>query len=243
MDTFSKDVITQIEKKHIAPRPRWIFIVRNAGTWIVSGLLIVVGAMVISAAWYSLFDNDWDVYSYGGANPFIFILQNIPYFWIAIALVLFGLVFLSFRQTREGYHYAAGAIVVGTIVISIVAGAMLFGIGAGEHVERLAYTYVPYYRGTEERHADVWMDPAHGLLAGTINHIDSTTQFTLTDLAGVRWTVIASGTQWQPDASLREGAVIKLVGTPATDTVIFVAKEIRPWSSSSEYRSPLPAKK
>ncbi len=213
--------------------------VRDAGTWVLSGLLLVIGAMVISAAWYSLFDNDWDAYAHVGANPLISLLQNVPYFLIAIALVLFGLVFLIFRKTREGYHYAAGAIIVGTIIIGLVAGAMLFGVGAGEHVEHLASTYIPYYHGAEERQAELWMNPADGLLAGTINQINSSTQFVLTDLAGTQWIVAASGTRWESGARLFQGSTIKLVGSLSTGTATFIAKEIRPWFSTWERQQPL----
>jgi hypothetical protein len=239
MDTFSKDIVKKIEKQHITPRSRWIFAARDIGTWVLSGILLIIGAMVISAAWYSLFDHDWDVYAYVGANPLVSFLENVPYFWIAIALVLFGLVFLTFRKTREGYHYAAGAIVVGAIVIGLVAGAMLFGIGAGEHVERLASTYVPYYQSAQERQAELWMNPDHGLLAGTINQIDSTTQFVLTDLEGKQWTITASGTRWRSGAHPFQGSAIKLIGSVVTGTTMFIAKEIRPWFSVWERQRPL----
>lgn len=241
MDAFSKDVVKKIEKQRIAPRPRWFFMARDAGTWILSGVLLVIGALVISAAWYSLFDHDWDVYTYVGANPFVSLLENIPYFWIAIALVLFGLVFLTFRKTREGYHYAAGAIIVGAVVIGLVAGGMLFGVGAGEHVEHLASAYVPYYYGADERQEELWMDPASGLLAGTIDRVDSTTQFTLTDFSGNQWVVAATGTRWESGTRPVRGAVIKLIGAPATETTTFIAKEIRPWFSAWDRRLPPPS--
>jgi hypothetical protein len=226
MKNFSKDILHTIEQNRIEPRPRWVFLMRQAallGGFILS---VLVGGLSVSVILLSLADLDWDAPRMMGAHPGPFLVAYLPYVWVAL-LIVFGIVaYYEMRNTKSGYRYRAATILAASFLASLAVGGILHGFGMGQIAERRFADVIPQYRGLDARKMNLWMRPGDGMLAGTMVSGSATTTFVLEDFAGIRWTVSAIGATQYGTIGTGRVRVIGSVVRPGE----FRATEIFPWT-------------
>jgi hypothetical protein len=228
MKNLIQDTLNKIKKEHIAPEPRWKFLARKFGAWIVLLLIVLLGALSVSVAYYLLAQLDWEVPTSMHQSRLVYGFSVFPYFWLVL-LGIFGMgAFWSLRKTENGYRFSGlkiTLVVVGGILFS---GIFLSAIGVNKQLNRSMMQNVPYYAMHTTTKETQWMQPEKGFLAGTIQSINGK-NITLNDLNGQKWEVeMAEKIVVRPSANVSVGQMIKIVGAKKAGQN-FEALEIRPW--------------
>lgn len=239
MNNFSKNILHTIEQEQIEPRPRWIFLVRQAALFIAFIFSILIGGVSVAVILFSVNDIDWDAPRMMNAHPGPFLLTYLPYVWV-IALVLFGLMaYYEVRHTKTGYRYRTATLLGASFLASLVVGVFLHSVGAGQAIDRRFSVMMPQYRGLDARKASLWMRPGDGMLAGTIISGSATSTFVMEDFMGVRWVVDAKDAI-RHGVLGNEGSVrVRVIGSVAAPG-IFRATELFPWARHAMMQDGLP---
>ncbi len=230
MENIVRDTVAKIRSQGIVPEPRSAYLVRKYFVWGALGVVVILGALSFSVAYFLLSSLDWDLYRFMRLDPVIYTLSIFPYFWAILIGALFVVAFADIRKTETGYRFSRLKIAL-SIVGSVVAlGAVLSFFGIGEAFGVMMAKDFPYYG----RHLVVtketqWMRPDQGLLSGTIDELSNST-IGLNDLSGRRWNIAMDGqTTVMPAATMSTGEMIKVIGTRTGESG-FRAIEIRPWA-------------
>ena len=85
---ISRDVLKTIEEKHIKPKPRWTFLLKDYAIWILGAFSLIVGSLAFSVIIYMLKNNDWEVYRHLSGSLPGFVVITMPYFWLIFLAIL-----------------------------------------------------------------------------------------------------------------------------------------------------------
>jgi len=174
MKNLIKDTIGKIKDEHIVPEPRWKYLVRKYGVWLLFGLIVIFGAASFSAGYFMLANLDWDLYRLMHQNVFSYSLSIFPYFWAVLIGIFMLIAFLDIRKTETGYRFSWLKISLITIGSIIVFGTAMSFVGLGGRFNAMMANGMPYYAQhmmvTKETQ---WMQPEAGFLSGTIVSISN----------------------------------------------------------------------
>lgn len=206
---ISDQTLKLISKNHIKPIPKWEFVAKNFGLWtgLLISLIILIIAFGLSA--FGLLDN-----------------IIIPYLWLFLSIIFFGLSFLLFNKTKNAYHFTHLQIIFFIILISFIFGSLLFKTGFANRFDR-SLGQNNLYRQMVPMRINAWSNPQNGYLSGTINTIDNNT-FTLSDFSGKLWQINFENAIVRGRVNLSINSQIKLIGSQSGNNS-FIATEIRPW--------------
>lgn len=228
MKNLIQDTLNRIKKEHIAPEPRWKFLVRKFSAWAVLGLIVLLGAVSISVVFYLLSQLDWEMPGTMHQNAFVYGLSVFPYFWLILLGIFVAIAFFGVRETEAGYRFSWFKIISITIAGILLIGFFMSLIGFGGRFNGMMMQGVPYYARHMVTKETQWMQPENGFLAGTIGAVSGTT-LEISDLNGRNWNVqLNDKTLVRPSVTLASGQMIKIIGTKK-DAQNFAAFEIRPW--------------
>lgn len=229
---FSKEVLHTIEREQIAPRPRWIFFVRQLS--LLGGLVfsILIGGISVSVLLFSIADIDPAAERMMRMHPGPFFITYLPYAWI-LTLVAFGIVaYYDLRNIKGAYRYRTATLLGVSLFSSIIVGSIFHAIGAGKFTERQLVRRVPRYQELDARKERMWMRPNEGMLAGQIMPGPATSSCMLYDFSGQRWTVEVSDSLHQRVSEGFFGERVRIIGDMVRPGV-FRATEIFPWGRAS----------
>lgn len=228
MKNLIQDTLNRIRSEHIAPEPRWKFLLRKFGIWAFVISIIVLVALATSVVYYLLSQLDWDLYGFMHQNAFFYVLSMLPYFWLILSGTLVVAAFLGMRETEGGYRLSGFKIVSVIIAGVFVIGFLLTSAGLGNRLNGMMMRGVPFYAQNIETREKQWMRPEQGFLAGTISGVHGN-ELELVDLNGEKWIIgINEKTFMRPMVDVSVGQMIKIIGMKKSK-VIFIASEIRPW--------------
>ena len=238
MENLGDKVLRKIKEGHIAPKPRWQFLLKDYFIWFVFLVSLLLGSLAFCVALYLLSTNDWDLYQYLHTTLIGHILISIPYLWIGILAVFVLVAHYNFKHTKSGYRRETYFVVGLSVVGSIVLGTFLHTLGAGEKIEDTIAASVPYYEKLTccGNRKDIWDQPASGLLGGTIMVVLDENNFELKDFSGTDWRIQEDDDtlEYEPLA-IKAGEEVKIIGEKKQDFV-FWAREIRPWKNKGAAR-------
>lgn len=226
MADLSRKIFEVIREKHLQPKPRWQFLLRDYMIWLFSGLSVILGSLSFSVA-LSIW-NDYDLGGLKAMRPEFYenIILNLPYFWFGFIALFALLAYYNFKHTKEGYRHQAGLLLAASIFLSIILGAGLHYLGAGRQIDRALHHNFRYY-GRMVRHTeDFWMRPEKGFLAGEVVHIEAG-NFRFRDLSRKTWIVDAGEATWHHNLKLQAGLKLRLLGE--AEDGVFRARDIMPW--------------
>ncbi|MDZ4385487.1 MAG: hypothetical protein U0944_03650 [Candidatus Moranbacteria bacterium] len=227
MKNLIQDTLSRIKTEHIAPEPKWKFLLRKAGAWVLVGAVVLLGAAAIAAAYYLISQLDWDLYRFTRRSPFAYVLPMIPYFWLILLGAFILAAFFGVRRTESGYRFSGLWVVVLVVVGIALAGFLMARAGFGSRLDGMMRG-VPFYARSIETQEKQWMQPEEGFLAGTVRSA-SEGAIDLNDLDGEQWNVkVDEKTLVRPAADVSTGQMIKIIGTKQSARD-FSAAEIRPW--------------
>ena len=230
---ISQKTLKTIEEKKIRPEAKWHFLLKDYSLWFFFVFSVILGALSVSAILFMVTDHDWDVYEYLDRSLFEHVFISMPYLWISILLFLMFFAYYDFEHTRQGYRYEIHKIILASVLISIIFGAVLFFGGVGQGIHEVFSRQVPFYNNLVYDKYDVWDNPQKGLLSGEITNVENENEFLLRDFKGNFWRIDKEESlecldRCFDESLIQTGRQIKLIGQMGTDSIFFV-KAIRPW--------------
>ena len=210
---LSQEVLKKIEEKHIKPKPRWTFLLKDYAVWILGALALFSGGLAFAVVIYMVKNNDWEVYkNINGSLP-QFVVLTMPYFWLIFLAVFILVAHYNFKHTKTGYRYRLPAVIGVSIVLSIGLGGFLYGAGVGRAIDDVLSENAPgFYRVFVNRRLDMWARPERGLLLGLITTVNNPQEFELLDFERRTWAVSAFDAAMPPFIKIESGGRIKMIG-------------------------------
>ncbi len=228
MKDLVQETIEKIKNEKIKPTAKWKFIAKDYSVWFICFVSILLGAISLGLILFLLLDLDWDIYSDLTHPQFGLFLRTIPYFWIAILLLILALSFISFRKTKKGYRYDNIVIVLGSIGIIILLGLVAHSFHAGKSVHEMISKIFPQYSKMNNLKEKEWSAPEFGFLGGKIISLKDQ-GFDLKDFEGKLWIVdYDNKTLVRCELPFEVEEKVKLIGKEVEERK-FEASEIRPW--------------
>lgn len=228
MNDITQKTLKIIEQQKIKPRPRWHFLLKDYLLWFSFACSIIVGSLAVSTIIFMLTSNDWDVYKYLDRSLFKHIFISMPYLWIAILALLTFTAYYNFKYTRRGYRYEIHTIILGSALISLILGIILFFGGLGSEIHEIFMRQIPFYNNFVYCQKEVWDNPQKGLLGGKIIKVENQNEFLLQDFNGKIWQIKKENPYCCNQFLIQCGSEVELIGHLGEDNIFFI-KEIRPW--------------
>jgi hypothetical protein len=226
-------VLEQIEEQHVAPRPRWVFVVKNTAFWALWIVCLLIGAAAMAAALFAFTNAGWEFREVTHPEIVSFLLENVPLLWIvALSLMLiFGIE--NLRHTKAGYRYPMILIFSLNLLGSAVLGFGLFKLGAGQFVDQEVGSRIPFHRPMLIKQERDWTTPQRGLLSGAVTDVqEDFSTFTIQTFDGKTLTIAGDDVSEKGRDVLTRFPFVRVVGLPqqeeATATV-FHACFVFPW--------------
>jgi hypothetical protein len=209
---FDQNILQKIKEKHLHPKPRWQFLLKEYFIWIFSTVLMLIGGLAFSLIIYLIKNNDWDIYLdiYGSLAKFM--LLTLPYVWIILLVLFYFAAQYYLKHTRTGYRYTALAISAITIPASIVFGIVLYATGSAEFFNEALIERVPYYERFGFHPVGRWQNPGSGMLAGEILDFDESDLFELNDMRGELWIISGKNTAIVNIPEYQIGIHVRMLG-------------------------------
>jgi hypothetical protein len=227
MEKFSQNIIDKIKAEHLAPRPRWRFLVLDAWWWLL--LLLAVGSLIFAVIFFNLHNNDWSIYTTLGTTFIGKLWLTLPYLWLISLLALAWLASREIALTRRAYRYNLSLVLALGLATSFFTGSLLYSFGISDDIEEFLISTVPQYEQFKIHGSGLWDQPQIGFLAGTIVAIADSDNFLLKDVDNEIWIIQGRQVAWLASARPRIGSLVKIVGFQV-DREHFVAKEVRVWN-------------
>jgi hypothetical protein len=241
----SESILEEIEKRNVVPIPRWHFLLKQAGFWLLASISVLTGSISMAIAIYVFIDNDFIAdHDYIDRlfteRPFIAdLFESIPYLWLT-ALVLFTLVaYFGFRHTKKGYRYPTARVIGGSILASMLICAALNTVDVGGYIHRYLIDNVHVYNNLIYANEHRWSHSEKGLLGGRIMKVDKAQQqLVIRDFQQVLWQVDISRAEIRQGTQITPGKSLKITGLK-TGNHIFQARAIQGWDKKYRRRPPL----
>lgn len=209
---ISDKALKLINQKQIKPIPKWEFMIKNLGLWLVFVLCLILLGIGISISLFGLVDD-----------------IIIPYLWVFFVFIFFGLSYLLFKKTKKSYRFNKSLILIFIILISITAGGILFKTGIANRIDKRLGAKSVYYRQIVPMKMQAWNNPSQGYLSGTIVKIIDNNNFEIKDFSNNSWKINGNNPIIRGRVLMENGQEVKLIGKQ-TDKNIFIVEEIRPWA-------------
>ncbi|MDB5255064.1 MAG: protein of unknown function with transrane region [Candidatus Nomurabacteria bacterium] len=125
----TKNILSAIQDKHVTPRSRWYFVLRNSILWVPGVVTTLLGAYTVAGVVYGIMHVEivqGRVQSTGG-NP-LFYIATMPLLWVA-SFGLFSLVsIILLRKTHNGYRHTTLQLLSISVASSIVIGILFYAV-------------------------------------------------------------------------------------------------------------------
>lgn len=141
-EQLPQNIIHEIEKRGLTPRPRFHFLLKRSVFWSLAGVSTLIGAVAVAVALYVFFDNDGVGTAALLETPLEGLLQSIPFVWLFILALFTVSAYLGIRHTKTGYRYKTAKAVLIVVILSICLGVVLnlFDFGQMAHNYLLHHT-------------------------------------------------------------------------------------------------------
>jgi hypothetical protein len=225
--TLQKVILARIKTQGVKPMPKGYFKMREYILWGLLGVFVAALSVGFAMIIFMLKGTDMSLFNKLGLSITEKVLYSIPFFWIVASVVVATVAFINFRNTRRGYRTSTRQFALISVLISVGLGSVAYAFNVSEFVDRTASANIPLYNDVVPLNTNSWLDPAHGLLSGTVRSKDSNSSFYLRDAESVLWHVTGD-IELPSDFTFSSGDRIRLIGK-AGDGDTFEATEIVPW--------------
>ncbi|MGA2666744.1 MAG: hypothetical protein ABSE91_01470 [Patescibacteria group bacterium] len=224
--SVSKETIQKIRQEKIAPIPKWHFLLKNDVILAAAVTSALVGSIGVAVIIHVILNRDWFLYT-AAHRPLApsHLLSDIPSIWLILLVLTILLAYYNVKHSKSGYRYSAYWIVLGSLIFSLIFGALFNIIGLGARVDAGLAKDIPAYQSVENQTRELWSEPDEGRLGGTVTKI-SGQSLELKDSSGKIWQVSTTEVQYF-GAPVKVGQEIKIIGEKTGDNT-FDADEIHP---------------
>lgn len=228
MTKFSEEILGKIKQEHIAPVPRWHFLMKGYFFWTLFALSILLGSLSFSVIVHIARFGDLDMFGHLHGDLATSTVMMLPYFWLLSVSVFAAVAYVNWKSTKLGYRYKRRYIVTGSVFISLFFGSIFNAIGMGKVVDNMMTVNMPFYdKSKHEARKELWLRPEDGLLIGKIINIDEVNEeLIVQDDDGNNWSVNDADITWENKALEKKGKIVKVVGKKDGENK-FAANEIR----------------
>lgn len=232
MTTLSDNILNTIKGKNLKPKPRWHFVLRQISIWFATLLSVGIGSITFSVILFRMVNNDWEVLKFINRSPIAHVFNTLPYIWILLLILSVGLAYYNARHTKGAYKYQGYWFVIGSIVLSLALGGMLYAVGIGPRVHTTAER-VPFMKELMYDRDMIWSKIDEGLIAGEVTDmLSGIGMFELEDLEHSVW-IIRPGEEYYPPPPhfvIEEGVMVRIYGEKI-DEEIFEAIKVLPYQT------------
>jgi len=218
----------------MTPIPAWRFWIQGSGLWVLSGLLLILGAFGVASILYIVTKNDWDIFSEIHESKFTHIISTLPYLWLCLFAIMLVLLYIDIKHTKHGYRYTAFVVVIGVVGASIAFGIGLHLMGFGQKIDSIIATKDPQHAHLFNPRLQALSRPDKGILTGRVTIIEFTAPtgkiYVENPILGGRWIIIIQPTTILPDDGIRINDRIRALGEDIGDQQ-FLAHIILPFNT------------
>lgn len=211
-DNFEKKIWGKISKT--SPTPRWQFLLKNYVVWLLAGLALLVGSLAFSVVVYLSAGNDWAVLGQQRTSWLELLLLTLPYFWLLLLAALIFVAYYNIKHTKRGWSYPLSWIIGGSIILSLLFGALFFKAGLGRTIDDvLSQQRGPVYARIFNPRLGFWAEPNEGRLVGLVADDLGDNQFVIIDPEEKSWQVDTTQAEIMlPGSQLIVGKPVKISG-------------------------------
>ena len=189
MTDLEKKVLEAIAQRNLAPRPFYIFLAKS---WVFLSLALAsigFGAISVAVLLFAVSDYYASAWRVLDNLPLDEVILSIPAFWLFSLPVFVFSTYVGLRNTKRGYRFKTGHIVIWSLGASVTLGAALHLFDAGQRVNDYLITHVAWYRAEADVPFAVWSRPEVGFLGGTASQLLSDQTLRLVDFNMNVWMV------------------------------------------------------
>lgn len=216
----AEKVLAFIEKENIQPHSKWYFFFTNEFFWALGITSICIGAFSFAIILLTYFNAEPGYYQVDYDSYADFLFEWIPIIWIISFSFFIYLGYKNIQHTKRGYRYSLSLIVLGSVLLSIIGGIMLFVYGLAGALDRQFERHVPMYRSVQELKKDVALRPHRGGIGGEVVSVsDDLNSFVLKDFKGSVWVISTEELLDMDKRVVLENTYVRIIGIPSTTTV------------------------
>lgn len=228
MSDLTNEIMKKVRGGNVKKTPKSFFVLKRIFVWVSLVVAVVLAAFSLSMVIFQIVQVDWAILPRVAPGAGLRLFRLVPYFWLLVAFVIFVFVYFDFKQTRKGYRYSGGLIVIGSVIVSLFLAIVIHLLRAPEHFDKL-FLRMPFYRGMHHQNELLWNAPDLGVVAGIVKGVELS-GLDLEDFTGMKWRVNLERRQdvdFSKEA-MRNGDPIKAIGRVLSPG-IFEAEKIRPF--------------
>jgi len=174
-------ILQEIENKHVTPKSKWSFVLKNSVFWLVFSLASIIGGLAMAVIFY-IIKSFHDIPGSGWVY--------LPYFWILFLIIFAVIAFVNVKHTQKAYKVNPFIWVIMSVLISFAIGSLLFMTGVTDNCEEQFFNHFPGYNKMVNREFNKCTNLEKGILCGVIREVSSE-YFVLQVGSGKTWQVKA----------------------------------------------------
>ena len=231
MTKFSESIVGKIKGDHIAPVPRWHFLLRSYVFWTLFVFSVFLGSLSFGVIVHIVNSGDLDLLNHLQGNVVTSAVMLLPYFWLLFLILFATVAYVNWKHTKLGYRFKRRWIVLGSVLMSAFFGSIFYVLGMAQEVDNLMIKSIPLYNQSKNQaRIELWQQPDKGMLIGKIvDMTNNESNLVVEDGSGTDWNVVAdikNKTKGQIQEIKKKGAIVKIVGDMKGKND-FVAKDVR----------------
>ena len=225
-DSLKESVLARLEEENIKPRSRYLCLLENYSIWALWGFSIIFGAVSLAVIQFSSLHTGYSLYEATHDSFLELALESLPYLWLLVFILLILAAYYNLRHTKKGYKYKFSHIVLSSLGLSLVGGAVLHAAGIGYHLDTYAGRMSDMYESHEEIELRLWQNSKAGRLVGEYKESD----LLFVDARGQEWQVDLSELHENDIYLLQTKDRVRVLGVPdPTTTNLFHLCGVFPW--------------
>lgn len=211
MTNLSHKILDAIKEKKIIPKAKWTFLLKDYAILVASLLSLIIGSLAFAIIIYMVKNNDWDVYEYINDSLLGFIFVTLPYLWLVFLALFILLAYYNFKHTKKGYKFRFHFIIIGSIVISMLFGSVLYAAGVGQKIDEVFAEQIPVFHRFFNQRTQIWNQTEKGLLAGLVISVNDQS-LEVIDFNRKPWTVDITETRIAPGTEIIIKRPVRIIG-------------------------------
>lgn len=213
-------VLAFIEKENVQPHSKWYFFFTNEFFWALGATSICIGAFSFAIILLTYFNAEPGLYRVDYDSYVDFLSEWVPILWMISFGFFIYLGYKNIQHTKRGYKYPFSIIIIGTFLLSVIGGTVLFMYGLADALDREFERRVPIYRSVQELKKDVAVRPRRGGIGGEVVSVsDDLSSFIVRDFKGGVWVVSTEELLDIDKGVILENTYVRVIGIPSTTTV------------------------
>ena len=219
---LKNQILSRIEKDALCPDSRLIISSKEYAMWGLWFLTVLLGALSVAVTLFVLMHRQYSFYQVTHTSFLTFMVDVLPYLWIAMFSVMVIFAVYNFRHTKHGYRYPLWKILGSSVILSLAGGALLHLGGVGFSLDRTIGNFSKEYTSQEKLEMRFWQNPEEGRLVGVFLGSEDGVPLPLVVLEDAR------GTRWEMNVAELNDVDIRIIESGKRVRVLGVLENALP---------------